>query len=63
MARNTEKIGKCKCSLWDLEYCVEKLQSWKMRNVHMRTWNMVRNTEKRGKWGMFPVVAGLWREN
>jgi hypothetical protein len=36
---------------------------WKMKNAHWRTWNMVRNTEKHGKWEMFPVGPRLWQEN
>jgi hypothetical protein len=31
-----------------------------MRNAHCRTWNMVRNTENRGKAEMFTVGTIIW---
>ena len=31
-----------------------------MRHKHCLTWNMVRNTEKRGKWEMLTVGHGAW---
>ena len=31
-----------------------------MKNAHHRTWNMVRNTEKRGKREMNTLASGIW---
>ena len=41
----------------------ENWKSWKMRNIHCRSWNMARNTQKREKWDIHTVGPGLWREN
>ena len=32
-----------------LGVCGENWKTWKMRHTHCRTWNMARNSEKRGK--------------
>ena len=39
---------------------------WKMRKKEKLaywTWNMARNTEKRGKWEINLVWSGIWGEN
>ena len=36
---------------------------WKMREKHCRTWNMGRNTQKRGKFVMYNVGSGIWQKN
>ena len=33
-----------------------------MRHKHCKTWNMARNTQKRGNWEMHTVGPGVWRE-
>ena len=40
-----------------------KLTKLKIRNSYVRTWYVVRNTEKRGKCEMYTVGQGAWREN
>ena len=42
---------------------IEIRKTWKMRNKHCLTWNMARNTQKRGKLEMNIVGPGLWRKN
>ena len=34
-----------------------------MREKHCRTWNMARDTEKRGKLEMHTVRPALWKKN
>ena len=34
-----------------------------MRQKHSLTWNMARNTQKRGKLEMHSVGPRIWREN
>ena len=34
-----------------------------MRHKHGLTWNMARNTQKRGKWEMHTVGYGIWQKN
>ena len=34
-----------------------------MRKAQCKTWNMSRNSEKRGKREMHNVRSGTWREN
>jgi len=36
-------------------------KTWKRRNAHCRTWNMAKNTEKRGKSEMLTVGSGISR--
>ena len=40
MAKIAEKRGNEKHTQEDMIYSEEKRKSWKMRNVHCRTWNM-----------------------
>ena len=55
MAKKTEKREKC--TLQDLAYGKKTEKTWKHTHTHThthidthcRTWNMTRNTEKRGK--------------
>ena len=38
----------------------ENSKTQKMRHTHCRTWNMVRNSEKREKCEIYTVGPGLW---
>ena len=38
----------------------ENLKTWKMRQKHSLTWNMARNTQKRGKLEMHTIGLGIW---
>ena len=53
MVRNTEKKqGKRQMKMVGLGIYPENWNTWKMRNLWCRTWNMSRNREKHGKWGI-----------
>jgi hypothetical protein len=54
------KCGKLEMHTVGTGVWQENWKSWKMRNTHCRTWNMVRNTEKREKWEMHTVGPGVW---
>jgi hypothetical protein len=49
MAIKLKKVENETQTLYELEYGKKWWKTWKMRNAHCRTWNMTRNTEKRGK--------------
>ena len=44
-----------KRTLQDLEYVRENWKIWKIKKAHYMKSNMVRNTEKRGKWEMHTI--------
>ena len=67
MARNTEIGGNQNCTLKNWHIAInlenEKKKKERERKSHRRTWNMARNTEKRGKSEMNTVGPGLWGQN
>ena len=50
-------------TLYEQEYGKKNGKTWKMRTAQCKTWNMSRNSEKRGKREMHNVRSGTWREN
>ena len=46
---NMKEVENEKCTLQDQIYGKKTEKTWKMRQKHCMTWNMVRNTQKRGK--------------
>ena len=42
MARKLKNVENGKCTLQDLEYDKKTEKTWKIKNTHIRTWNMAR---------------------
>ena len=41
---------------------VKKLKIMEYENKHSMKWNMASNTEQSGKWEIYTLGRGLWRE-
>ena len=63
MARKLKIMENEKHTRQVLEYGQKRPKTWKTRNAHCRTWNIVRNSQKCGKREMHTVRPGVWQEN
>jgi hypothetical protein len=55
----TWKMSNEHCKTWNIAITRKKK---KRRNLHDRTWYMMRNTEKVAKWETLTVEGVIWRE-
>ena len=60
--KNLKNVENETQTLYDLEYGKKQWKTWKIRNSHCRTWNMVRKLKKLGKWDTNTVSPVKWKK-